>query len=231
MASRVDAPFRAASPIGVFLIDEESVIRAGMRLLIDSWPTSRVVGEADMPKQAVEAIQRVKPDVVIYSDNGRPIRSIEGLAELVRAAGNVPLGVLTSSSDPTVFLDAQAAGAQWVVRKRDAAVELRHAIEKSAARREPAKAAAHAVGLGAVRAALGSDLSGAPGGLTERQREVAILVSRGRTNRQVGEALNITEVTVRHHLSSIFNRLGMTNRFELIAWVYAQGIGSSDRNE
>jgi DNA-binding CsgD family transcriptional regulator len=62
------------------------------------------------------------------------------------------------------------------------------------------------------------------GFLTNREREVAVLVSGGYTNRQVGVRLGITEVTVRHHLSSIFSKLGIANRFELIGWVYRRGL-------
>jgi len=60
--------------------------------------------------------------------------------------------------------------------------------------------------------------------LTNRERDVAALVTQGCTNRQVGKRLGITEVTVRHHLTSIFNKLRITNRFQLIAWSYRHGI-------
>ena len=60
--------------------------------------------------------------------------------------------------------------------------------------------------------------------LTGREREVAVLVSQGCSNKQVGTRLGITEVTVRHHLTSIFNKLEIANRFELIAWLYRHRI-------
>ena len=108
--------------------------------------------------------------------------------------------------------------------KQDAASELRIAIEKAYAGEAWVNSEA-----GVYRGFVRHDQerhfrTESDGTLTNRQYEVAVLVSKGCTNRQVGAHLGITEVTVRHHLSSIFSKLGITNRFELIAWFYRQGL-------
>src|SRR5262249_55824088 len=64
------------------------------------------------------------------------------------------------------------------------------------------------------------------GTLTHREREVVVLISEGRTNRQVAARLGITPTTVGHHMSSIFSKLGIANRFELIAWAYRRGLAN-----
>jgi DNA-binding NarL/FixJ family response regulator len=198
-----------------------------MRILIDSWPISKVVAEADVAPQAMAAMEAVKPDLIVFSHNGRSPESLESLQDLTRAAGQVPLVLLTSSRDPNVGAAAVQAGARWIILKQYAAVELRTAIEKAHSGEvwvdKPAS----------IRTRISQKFreerrnqTETDGSLTNREREVAFLVSKGCTNRQVGRNLGITEVTVRHHLTSIFTKLGIANRFELIAWLYRRGIVS-----
>lgn len=213
----------SAAPIRVFLIDEEVVVRAGVRIMIDSWPNSKVVGEADIVPQALTAMEALKPDLIVFSHSGRSIESLGCLSVLTKTAGQVPLVLLTSSRDPKVGAVAVNAGAKWIMLKQDAASELRIAIEKvySGEARINSEAGTHRrPARHDQERQLRPNLNGS---LTNRQREVAVLVSSGCTNRQVGVHLGITEVTVRHHLSSIFSKLGIANRFELISWVYRGG--------
>ena len=220
MAYAVDAEQRCASPIRVFLIDEEALVRAGMRILIDSWPNSKVVGEANIIPEAMTAIETVKPDLIVFSHSGRSTSSLDGLAHLVQVADRAPLVLLTSSRDPKMGAIAVKAGARWVMLKQDSETELRTAIERAFSGEVWINKAS---GRPRVGHNGNGDRRGRPepnGTMTNRERDVAVLVGRGYTNRQVGDRLGITEVTVRHHLSSIFNKLGVANRFELIVWLH-----------
>src|SRR5262245_24622900 len=114
-----------ASPIRVFLIDEEAVVRAGMCILIDSWSISNVVGQANVITEAIAAVETIKPDLIILSHSGRSMESLESLDDLVRVAGQVPLVLLTSSRDPKVGTAALKAGAKAIMLKQNAAGELR----------------------------------------------------------------------------------------------------------
>jgi DNA-binding NarL/FixJ family response regulator len=201
--------------IRVFLIDSEIVVRAGMRLLIDSWRDCSVVGEADVAPQAVTNLHNTEADLVVLSHGGHFSESAEALVKAIRASSDMPLIVLTSAVEVNVVAPAISAGANGIVLKQDAADELHSAI--------------HAAFSGKVwiSAAL-TDTPRRDGSLqiakdhllTSREREVAVLVSRGCTDRQVGARLGVTEGSVRHHLNSIFGKLGIANRFELTAWVY-----------
>jgi DNA-binding NarL/FixJ family response regulator len=202
-------------PIRVFLIDAEVVVRAGMRLLIDSWQDCCVVGEGDVAPEAVASLQRIEADLIVLSHGGHFSESAESLVKAIRASSNKPLIVLTSVVDTNVVDLAINAGANGLVLKQDAADELYAAI--------------HAAFSGAVWISESLKQATQPDGslqltqeqmLTSREREVAVLVSKGCTDRQVSAQLGVTEGSVRHHLSSIFGKLGIANRFELTAWVY-----------
>lgn len=211
-----------SAQIRVFLIDEWAVVRAGMRLLIDSWLISKVVGEADIIPHAILAMEAAKPDLIVFSHNRKSIDSLSNLGDLIKAGGKAPLVLLTSSRDPKLSAVAESAGARWITQKQETENDFRMALER---------AYLGEVGIHRFSAALrvsknnqNGDLKlSLNGSLTGRERQVAELVSRGCTNRQVGDRLGITEVTVRHHLSSIFGKLGIANRFELIARAYERG--------
>ena len=218
---------RCAVRIRVFLIDAEVVVRAGMRLLINSWQNCEVVGEADASPQAISALEAAAPDLIIVSDrefsqNGES-DSFGDFNKLVEAAGTAPLLLMTNSRNSRLGAHAIKLGAKGIVSTWDAPRELHTAIDcifagdmwvsRSALR-----------GLASSSGEERRTESDAEGSLTNRECEVAALVGGGCTDRQVSSRLGITELTVRNHLSSIFNKLGIANRFELIAWAYRRRL-------
>jgi DNA-binding NarL/FixJ family response regulator len=211
-----------AYPIRVFLINDEALIRAGMRLLIDSWLVSKVVGEADVTSEAIAALKTVEADVIVLSHNGRSFESLQGVTDFIEAASSVPLVLLTTSGDPK--LAAITTGARWVVPNDSDGMDLRLAIEKAHSG-ESCFAVPDDQNRtdGNENYRLQADLNGT---LTQREREVVALITEGCTNRQVAARLGITPTTVGHHMSSIFTKLGIGNRFELIAWAYRRGLAN-----
>ncbi len=228
MVLEAQAEARSGRPIRVFLVDEELVIRAGLRVLIDSWPPSQVVGEADSPTEALAAMDAVKPNLIVCSHTGRSNGFLDGIRNLTKGAGHIPVVLLTGSRNPQMSALAVQAGAKWIVSTKHAAIELRKALERVHSGEEWTQKTAAAT-RSAQKAQNGYNRrndgkSDTDQRLTERERDVATLVSQGCTNRQAGTRLGITEVTVRHHLTSIFTKLRITNRFELIAWLYRHGV-------
>ena len=219
---------RCAVRIRVFLIDAEVVVRAGMRLLINSWKNCEVVGEADASSRAISALEAAAPDLIVLSDrefsqNGDSTDPFGGFNKLVQAAGTAPLLLMTNSRNSRLGAHAIKLGAKGIVSTRDAPRELHTAIDcifagdmwvsRSALR-----------GLASSSGEERRTESDAEGSLTNRECEVAALVGGGCTDRQVSSRLGITELTVRNHLSSIFNKLGIANRFELIVWAYRRRL-------
>lgn len=217
----------SVSAIRVLLVDEEVVIRAGLRILINGWPDSQVVGEADSPNQALAAMDAFEPNLIVCSHPGRSNGFFDGFRNLLEAAGQTPVILLTGSRDPQARIRAVQAGAKWIFLKKHAATELRNALERV---HSGLKWTDRFAVTNRVTPMNGSSRDGSKRWsdpeqpFTKREREVAVLVSQGRTNRQVASHLGITEVTVRHHLTSIFSKLRIGNRFELIAWLYRNGV-------
>jgi len=211
--------------IRVLLVDDKAVIRAGLRVLIDSWSPFQVVGEANTAAEALAAVDSVQPNLIVCSHTGRSNGAADTIRNLSQGAAHIPIVMLTGSRNPQAGSAALQAGAKWVVWTREAAIELRKALEKvySGETWLNEVPATRSVEKKRNNVRVHSETNG-DFGLTNRERDVADLVSQGCTNRQVGKHLGITEVTVRHHLSSIFNKLRITNRFQLIAWRYRSGF-------
>jgi DNA-binding NarL/FixJ family response regulator len=226
LEAKNDAP--PAQAIRVFLVDDNAVIRAGLRVLIDSWLPFQVVGEADTAAEAVAALGKAQPNLIVCSHTG-PANGIAGIRDLTKGAAYIPVVLLTGSRNPQVDTLAVQAGARWIIGTKEPAMDFRKALEKvhsgeywldevAPVRRSAEKNRKNSQSQGA---------SVIQHRLTSRERDVAALVTQGCTNRQVGERLGITEVTVRHHLTSIFNKLRITNRFQLIARRYRTGVTNS----
>jgi two-component system nitrate/nitrite response regulator NarL len=215
----------SATPIEILLIHDHAVVRAGLRMLIESWPGLKVVAEAASKSDALAIVSAQKPDIILIDlDSSHEGSGMEFLSELRSIADEGNLIVLTSMRDSDVRLRAVRHGASGVVLKEKAAEELRKAIEK-----------VHQGEIWLDRALTAdvlSELWKTNNGkkppseadkfatLTPREQEVAKLVSEGISNEEIGSRLFISQTTVRHHLTSIFSKLEVSNRFELLIFLY-----------
>jgi DNA-binding NarL/FixJ family response regulator len=219
--------------IRILLVDDHAVVRAGLRMLIESRPGLTVVGEAATTHDAVATAEREQPDLILLDldlggDNGLDI-----LPELFATAKQARVLLLTGVRDPEEHHRAIRLGAMGVVLKEKAADDLLKAIEKVHAGEVWLDGALMARVLG--RALVGGDQaatnpeSAKITSLTEREREVIALICEGLQNKLIGERLFISETTVRHHLTSIFDKLGVTNRLELVIYAYRHGLAKLPR--
>jgi DNA-binding NarL/FixJ family response regulator len=218
----IQTGFRSDHVSGILLVDEEVIIRTGLRILIDSWPNSRVVGEVDSPTQAAAVVNTVKPDVIVCTYTGGSDAYFASIRDLLAITDDIPLVMLTRSRGSQSRTLRALAGTKSIILTKQAVADLRSTLERLRARKFRSGPDGettffrHAPPF--TRRA--DQLPQQETRLTNREREVAVLVSQGRTNKQVGDTLGITPVTVRHHLTSIFHKLRITNRFELMAWLY-----------
>lgn len=216
-------------PIRVLLVDDQAVVRTGLRLLIDSRPGLKVAGEAGNRDDALKIAFREQPDVIVLDLNLGEDNGLSLLPELLLVAKETHIIVLTGVRDVEKRDRTMELGAEGVVLKEDGAVELLNAIEKvyrtgdywlepGAAKRlfnrKSLRASEQPIDPEAAKIAE----------LTEREREVIALVGEGLRNKQIGDRLFIHHTTVSHHLTSIFNKLGVADRFELIIYAYRHGL-------
>jgi two-component system nitrate/nitrite response regulator NarL len=212
-------PPNAKKPIRILLIDDHLVVREGLRLLLESRAGLTVVGEAGNRREALAITSRERPDIILLDlDLGRAGSGLDFMPELLSAARNSRILLLTAVRDPEAHQQAVQLGAMGLVSKEKGSEELFKAIEK-----------VYAGEVWLDRSLTARVLSGIshPGdkkspeaekiaSLTEREREVMALISEGLKNKDIADRLFISETTVRHHLTSIFSKLDVSNRFELI---------------
>ena len=128
----------SVSQTGVLLVDEEVVVRAGLRLLINSWPTLHVIAEADTPAEALSTMAALKPNLIVCSSARASAEFLDDLRVVVERAEEIPVVLLTSSRYPQAGTMALQAGVNCVISKKRTAVELRETLEQLRIRRNGA---------------------------------------------------------------------------------------------
>jgi two-component system nitrate/nitrite response regulator NarL len=215
----------ATSPLRLLIIDDHQLVSAALRMLIEDAGLS-VVGMARNRTEALELTAREKPDLVLLDLDLAGEDGLSLLPELKDAAGNSRVLVLTGIRDPEAHRRAVKLGAMGVVLKDQATDVLIKAIRK--------------VCEGEVwldRATMGNLLtemtrkSSEVGpddarikSLTDREQQVITLIAEGLKNKQIAERLFISETTVTHHLSSIFSKLDVSDRLELVIYAFAHQL-------
>jgi DNA-binding NarL/FixJ family response regulator len=213
--------------IRVLLIDDHVVMRMGLRMLIENQPGLKVVGEATDRGGAILSAAREQPDIILLDLDLGDENGLDLLPELRAAAKGARVIVLTGIRNPAEHQQAVRLGATGMVLKEQAVDTLVKAIECVHAGETWLDPALVANVLAERSRARGEDAaSDAPriAALTEREREVIALIGEGLKNRQIGERLSISETTVVHHLTSIFAKLGVANRLELVTYAYRHGL-------
>lgn len=200
--------------IRIFIVDDHAVVRLGLKTMLESEPDMKVVGMAASGKDALEAIPSVLPDVVLADLRMREMSGEAMLIELRHLCPSVRSVVLTTyHSDEDVF-GAVKAGAMAYILKSSSLEQVAEAIRKVYAgeRWIPAHIAQQ----------LAQRLSRAP--LSARELEILQLVARGMKNHEIAEELSISENTVRNHVVSVLEKLGVRDRSEAIAVALQQGL-------
>ncbi|WP_298746728.1 response regulator transcription factor [uncultured Nocardioides sp.] len=199
------------------LVDDHAVIRAGLAQLIATAEDIEVVGQAADGAEAVEQARALTPDVVLMDLQMPGVDGVSATREIVSAGLGVDVLVLTSYSDNERILDALDAGAVGYLLK-DADPDDVLAGVRAVARGESP------IHPKAARALLGARSGGGRPQLTAREVEVLTLVRDGLANKQIARQLEISERTVKAHLTSAFSRIGVTDRTQAALWAQRNGL-------
>ena len=207
----------------VLLADDHKIVRDGLRLLIDGQRDMRVVGEAGNGKEALQQAHDLKPDVVVMDLSMPKLNGLLATERLKAEQPNVKVVALTVHEDSSYLLQLCKAGAVGYVLKRSAGNDLIDAI------RTVARDGLHFDASLANKALAGQpgDLSGKaglhPGHLSEREKEVLILVAWGYSNKEIAGKLHLSTKTVETYRVRLSEKLGFRSRTEIVQYALRQG--------
>lgn len=211
--------------IRILLADDHTVMRNGLRLLLERQPNLQVVGEASDGREAVELAASQKPDVVVMDIAMPHLNGVEAARQIAARAPQIAIAILSMHSDESYVIRSLKAGARAYLLKDSAEADLIAAI--------------HAITAGksffspAVRKILKEDYMhqlaemGAEDSyelLTNREREVLQLVAEGKSNKDVANLLNLSLYTVETHRTHILQKLNLHSVPELILYAVRKGI-------
>jgi DNA-binding NarL/FixJ family response regulator len=197
--------------IKVMLVDDHKLVRAGLQSLVDSAVDMTVVGTASDGEEAVSLVGAVDPDVVLMDLSMPGMNGVEATRQVTARHPDVQVLVLTSFSDGERVRDALDAGAVGYLLKDSDPLELLEGVRAVVRGESPLDARAARAMLQSRRPARGAEL-------TDREREVLELVTKGMANKQIATALDISERTVKAHLGNIFQRIGVADRTSAAMW-------------
>ena len=216
----------SSAPVRVLLVDDDKLMRAGLRAVFSVDEGIEVVGEAADGRAAIDSARRLKPDVVLMDVRMPEMDGITATRKLLEAAPEARVVIVTTFEEDDYVFGGLAAGASGFLLKRTGPEELisaihtvaggeallspsvtRRVIERMA--REPTAAEADGERLGE---------------LTEREAEVLELLARGRTNAEIAEQLVIEESTVKTHVKRVLMKLGLRDRVQAVIFAYETGV-------
>jgi two-component system nitrate/nitrite response regulator NarL len=205
----------SSAPISILIADDHSIFRDGLRRLLESEPDLRVVGEAADGAEAVSLAKELQPDILLLDLAMPRVPGIEALRELASANTPVRTILLTASAERPQIIEALQLGARGLVLKESATQVLLKSIAA-------VMAGSYWVGRESVPDLKQLVLDDAAPehsafgyGLTRREMQMVTAIVEGSSNREIAQKFNVREDTVKHHLTSIFSKLGVSTRLEL----------------
>ena len=213
-------------PIRVLIVDDQALVRAGFRMILEAQPDLEVVGEAGDGSAAIDAVRTLRPDVVLMDVRMPGVDGIEATRRLTEAGVPGKIVILTTYDLDEYVFDALAAGASGFLLKHVPPEELvrgvrvaasgeallapsitKRLIEEFAKQRAPVRAS-------------GTDLKS----LTDREREVLTLLGRGLSNPEIAKDLKVGEATVKTHVAHVLDKLELRDRVQAAIFAYEIGL-------
>ncbi len=213
-------PTGEAAAIRLLLVDDQELVRAGLRGILRPELGFEVVGELPDGGDVVPAVQRLRPDVVLMDVRMPLVNGVRATARLRAAGEGSPVLALTTFDDDEVLAGMLRAGAAGFVLKGVPAEDLQRAVRvvaEGGAWLDPAV-------TGRVLAAYRSSTRGAPGpalaALTARERDVLTRIGRGETNAEIARVLQVGEGTVKTHVNHLFAKLQLRDRAAAVVFAF-----------
>jgi two-component system nitrate/nitrite response regulator NarL len=216
----------AKSPIKIVIADDHPIFRDGLKRLLEAEPTFKVIGEGSDGVEAVNLVRQLRPDILLL-DLAMPRRpGLEALRELSSQTVSARVILLTAAAEKEQIVEALQLGARGVVLKDSATQILLRSIravmngEYWVGRESVSNLVQY------LRSLMEAPRSAEPRryGLTPRELDIISAVVAGFANKEIAQHFKISEDTVKHHLSNIFDKLGVSTRLELALFAVNQSL-------
>lgn len=202
----------------ILLVDDHEIVRLGLSTLLEDIPEVTVVGEVGSAQEALQACQRLNPNLVILDIRLPDQSGIEVCRQITEQWPHIKVIILTSYLSDDLIVEAIVAGAAGYIRKQVGNEALLRAIE--AVRQGEALLDPQTTQRALQRMRYMERLvdAGAFSDLSKRELEVLLLVSQGKNNTEIAATLSLSEKTVRNHVSNLLDKLSLNNRVELATY-------------
>jgi two-component system response regulator NreC len=217
------------SPTKVLICDDHAVVRAGIRLILERQDDYEIVGEAGNGRAAIVQAGELQPDIVIMDLAMPGVGGLDAIPQVLQAAPDCCVLVLTVHDDEAYFFQALQAGAAGYVLKGAPASELLAALRLVAGGGVPVPATlARRLLVDHIQRTQQNEILHNRDRLSLREQEILPFIADGRTNREIAEILSVSVRTVERFRSSIMNKLGLNSRAQLVSYAVRQGIVGGD---
>ncbi|HLZ80861.1 MAG TPA: response regulator transcription factor [Ktedonobacteraceae bacterium] len=211
--------------IHILLADDHTILRAGLKMMLNAQPDMEIVGEAQDGRQAISEALRLQPDIILMDITMSDMNGIEATRQIKKVLSDVKVLILTMHENEEYVFQALRAGASGYMLKEAADTELitaLHVIQSGQFYLSPT-AQSVMVGDYLQRVHVGEEKD-SYNSLTEREREILKLVAEGYTNNQIGERLVISPKTVDTHRTHVMDKLNLHSRAELVKYAMRRGL-------
>lgn len=216
----------------LLLVDDHAIVRAGLRMLLESQPDIEIVGECETGRDAIQRALELRPDLILMDIALPDIPGYEATRIIKKSLPGVVILALTMHESDEYFFEMLNAGASGYVPKKAAPTELVNAIRivhGGGVYLYPSLAKSLVKDY-LTRVEQGDDKA-AFDGLTEREREVLKLIADGLSNQEVADRLVISVKTVERHRANILAKLGLHSRTELVKYAIRKGLIQVEPNQ
>ncbi|HNY19283.1 MAG TPA: response regulator transcription factor [Flexilinea sp.] len=210
--------------IRIVLVDDHEVVRLGLKSLLEQGSRFEVVGEASNAKEAIEITGKLRPDIVLMDIRLPGQSGIDACEEITQKYPDVKVVMLTSYAEDEMLFSAIRAGASGYLLKQISSEDLVRSLESVARGDALLDPLVTQRVFQEVRRAVKEEEASAFAILSQQEKHVLILVSEGKTNREIAKSLFLGEGTVRNYVSSILSKLGTSNRAEAAAYAVEHNL-------
>ena len=208
----------------ILLVDDHEVVRLGLKSLLERHSQFDVVGEAASAREAIELVGNTHPDVVVMDIRLPGTSGIEACEEITGRFPETKVIMLTSYAEDEMLFSAIRAGASGYILKQIGGEDLVRALEAVGRGEAMLDPTVTQRVFQEVRRAVKEEEASAFAHLSQQEKHVLLLVSEGKTNREIAKALFLGEGTVRNYVSSILSKLGVNNRAEAAAYAVEHNL-------